>query len=334
LARDPWADCAPGAWFRLRTVEPGQETYVDWGLKERGAGYLVVTAHSGIGAKSIGEAQHRYVDLKELTAVARRRLFFGRRTLDLDRMEIPGTTSTARWVFTDGPGAGAVFPSEWAGEPFEGRRLDEQKVTVKGRDFDCLILEGVLGRSGRTARLWISPECPAGPVRAEAPEAVSALVDFGDDWNRRPPFPEPAKVEVAKVEPPPARPLQAEPSKPEPPKPEVSKPAPKPEPPQEDPAEKARKAQAQAATLIREATPLYRGVAETLENPPREAAALQAILKQAEEARRKLTEASTLYAGAKDAAADRAAIDRRIAQIADLVAVLDQAISDIRSRLR
>jgi len=116
-----------------------------------------------------------------------------------------------------------------------------------------------------------------------------------------------------------------------PPKPE---PVVKPEPPKEDPAEKARKALAQAGTLLKEAAPLYRQFAEATEQLPADRATLEKLLRQAEQARQKLAEARSLYAGAKDAAPDRTVVESRIAQIGELVTVLDRRIADIRARLR
>ncbi len=356
VARDPWSGAKPGTWFRLKTTSAKGESHADFGLKERGPWYLVLVSQTRT-AGGVQAEQHAYMDLADVTPTRTVRFVQGGRTLDFDIAEFPGRKGVERWVLADGRHAGLVLP-----EGAAPRSLDAQSLDVKGRAFDCLVLQGP------TAKLWLSLECPAGPVRAEGPEGESALVDFGDDWSKRPPFPD---TSIARVEPPkppeppkpvppkPEPPKPVPPKPPEPPKPEPVKPVPppptptppkpepvappKPEPPKppppvpppvEDAAAKAQRAMADAGTRIREASPLYADLAQAMERGVWEAKALKQLQLRAETVRGKLLEASALYGGARGSATDRSLVDGRLEKIRGLLETLDGFAATIRDRLK
>jgi hypothetical protein len=359
VARDPWMSAKPGSWYRLRTVSAKGESYSDVGLKERGPWYLVTVSQTRTPDGAQAE-QHKYIDLADLTALRPYRFVQDGRTIDFDLAELPGRKGVERWVLADGRQAGLILPEEWAGAPVAPRRFDAQMLEVKGRTFDCLVLET------ETAKLWLSLECPAGPVQAQAGGTETRLIDFGDDWSKRPPFPEAA---IARAEPPrppePPKPVPPEPPKPVPPKPEVAKPEPpkpppptpvppkpevaKPEPPKppprpevvkpppppvDDAAARAQRSLGEAASRIREAAPLYAAIAQEMEAGVWKADALRSLQRRSQDVRLKLAEAQRLYSSARASVADRAAIDARLEKLRSLLETLDGFGMTIQDRLK
>ena len=50
--RDPWGKEQTGAWYRIKTVSNGQESYRDIGLRETGAGYRVLVSQTSAAGKT------------------------------------------------------------------------------------------------------------------------------------------------------------------------------------------------------------------------------------------------------------------------------------------
>jgi hypothetical protein len=145
--------------------------------------------------------------------------------------------------------------------------------------------------------------------------------------------PEPPKPEPVKPEPPKPEPVKPEPPKPEPVKPEPPKPEPvKPEPPKNEVSARVKKSLADAALLIREATPIYQEVAGAMDALPSDRSALEDLARKAEKVQLKLSDARVLYSSVKADAPDPASLDRRVAQLDDLLAALQQCMTRLKKR--
>jgi len=188
------------------------------------------------------------------------------------------------------------------------------------------------------------PEPPkVEPPKPEPPKPEPPKVE---PPKPEPPKPEPTKVEPPKPEPPKPEPPKVEPPKPEPPKPEPPKveppkpEPPKPEPPipepakvQPPPVDKVEKALNDAARLLREATPLYKEVAEADKAPPPRREDLEAVVARGETALKKLVSARTLYEGIKGEAKDPNVIEQRIKRIDRLAVSVSKAVANLRKGL-
>ncbi|HVE43357.1 MAG TPA: hypothetical protein VNM14_26000 [Planctomycetota bacterium] len=360
--RDPWGAEKPGTWYRVKSVSGGQESYRDVGLREAGAGYRVLVSQSSVAGKTEPE-QFVWIEPEDVVAVGSVNGEASGTKYDADVVRVRASRPS-QYVFKTAPHAGASFPSDAV-----LTKLDVQTLTVKDRSFPCTVME--TEQSKRSTKTWYSTALPIGTLKTESDGATSNLVDFGSDWAKRPPFPEPpviAKVEPPKPEPVKPEPPKPEPVKPEPPKPEPVKPEPpkpepakpeppkpepaKPEPPKPEPAKpeppkpepvkpeppkdavsaRVKKSLADAAVLIREATPIYQEVAGAMEALPSDKSALEDLARKAEKVQLKLSDARVLYSSIKPDAPDPASLDRRVAQLDELLASLQQCMTRLKKR--
>jgi hypothetical protein len=360
--RDPWGAEKPGAWYRIKTVTNGQESYRDVGLREAGAGYRVLVSQSSVAGKTEPE-QFVWIEPEDAVAVGSVNGEASGTKYDADVVRVRASRPS-QYVFKTAPHAGASFPSDAV-----LTKLDLQTLTVKGRSFPCSLME--TEQSKRSTKTWYSTAVPIGTLKTESEGSTSALVDFGSDWAKRPAFPEPpviAKVEPpkpepvkpeppkpepvkpappkpepvkpeppkpepVKPEPPKPEPVKPEPPKPEPVKPEPPKPEPvKPEPPKNEVSARVKKSLADAALLIREATPIYQEVAGAMDALPSDRSALEELVVKAEKVQLKLSDARVLYSSIKADAPDPASLDRRVAQLDDLLAALQQCMTRLKKR--
>jgi hypothetical protein len=387
--RDPWGAEKAGSWYRVKTTTNGEESYRDVGLREIGSGYRVLVSQARVAGKTEPE-QFTWTEPEEPI------------TLGAVNGEAQGTKYAADVVRTRAsrPSQHVIKTAPHAGVPFPSdavlTRLESQILKVKERSFACTVTETEQGTPKRSTRTWISTAVPVGALKSESEGSTSVLVDFGDDWAKRPPFPEPpviAKVdppkpappkpeppkpEPVKVEPPKPEPIKPPTPKPEPPKPEPPKPEPakveppkpkpepvkppdppkpappkpeppRPEPPKPEPAKveppkpeprkeeapnRVKKSLADAAGLIREATPLYLEVAGAMESMPAERTALEELLRKAERVQLKLGDARVLYSNVKPEAPDPDVLDRRLAQLDELLVSVQQCVGQLKRRLQ
>ena len=182
---DPWVDLKPGAWFRMKTVRGGKETYADTGLRERGPGYVVLASQGRRDETEREELQR--IELPEALSMGELKLEREGRSVDLDLVTIKGREGELLWVIRDGPNAGAVVKRELVASRVKVLRIEPETLTVKGRKFECLRVESEEG--GPTVRRWLSAEVPFAALRTERVGRIEVLVDFGPDWTKRPPFP-------------------------------------------------------------------------------------------------------------------------------------------------
>ena len=88
-----------------------------------------------------------------------------------------------------------------------------------------------------------------------------------------------------------------------------------------------------AAGLIREATPIYQEIAGAMDSLPADKATLRALVMKAERVNVKLRDARILYASVKADAPDPAVLDRRMGQLDELLAAVQECVRKIRERL-
>jgi hypothetical protein len=192
--RDPWAKEKTGAWYRIKTTTDGKDSYRDIGLRESGVGYRVIVSQASVEGKTEPE-QFLWMEPEEVSV-------FGSVNGDAKgtkyAADVVRTKSSkpSQFVFKDGPHAGVWFAGD---ATLTG--LGAATVKVKDREFPCSLLETEL-KSGAHAKTWVCLQVPIAAVKTESAGTTSALVDFGDTWEKRPPFPAPPAPVIAKVDPP------------------------------------------------------------------------------------------------------------------------------------
>jgi len=321
LARDPWGPEPVGTWYRVRERADREERFRDVGLAKREKDRVVLVQQTMTAQGRDFEVRFP-AELEEIAVVGNVRLTLHGLTQEFDLVQSKlGLGRT--WVVSAGRYAGATFVDEWKGRRLSPRRFAEETLVVQGRTFACLMIESDVGGTADVMKVWISPNYPLGPVRFEVEGLLIELVDLGRDWLKRPPFPLILRDLLARAEPQIPK-LLVEPDPPavrvEPPKP----------PPEDGPKAKVEKELAEAARLIREATPDFREAFRAAEAPPADPSALRALVERAEGAREKLLRAKALYKGLEGDAPDPQATERRIRQLSEVLATLEVCLQKLR----
>jgi hypothetical protein len=188
---DPWKDLKVGMWFRIKSVAGRDETYSDYGLRERGAGFTVLGVQVCVGGRSEWEKWER-TETRTVQLVGQEMLDLGGTLTDCDVYQLASRAGQEKiWVLLDGPHAGAPVKSESSAGSFIARKIDAEKLSVGSKSFECARMTGdetAGGKKGEAVRSW-SAAYPLGFVRAEGPTLRSEAAHAGDDWNKRPPFP-------------------------------------------------------------------------------------------------------------------------------------------------
>jgi len=186
-AFDPWAADKPGAWYRVRTARGAAQSWTDVGLKHRADGELTLVAQTCSKTPAEPESEQR-VSLVAWELAGEDALRVGDRTIALD---VWTAKDRREWRVRDGRHAGLVVRR--AADPAV-RALREDTLAIGGRAFDCLVVESADGTA------WLSASFPLGAVRFEGPGVKRDLVEFGDDWVRRPGFPiESERARLARI---------------------------------------------------------------------------------------------------------------------------------------
>ncbi len=232
-AADPWAEVESGAWYRIRTTDSGKVRYTDVGLRERGPWYAVLV--SQVRAEKTEPEQHRWIERVQPKSAGELRLELEGVDLDLDLVSLRGREPEVNWVVRGGRNAGVVVKREGTGPRVRIVKARTETVVVKERAFECLRVD--MEEAGTSVRRWHCADVPLAALKSEREGFSEALVDWGTDWLKRPPFPATAEP-VAKAEP--AAPPVAKPETPKPPAPVVT-PDPKPEPAKPEPKPEAPK---------------------------------------------------------------------------------------------
>jgi len=180
---NPWAEEQPGCWFRLRSTAGGTTTYTDIGLKEKSASSYTLS----ILKSTDGKASEQKVDAPVV-------YLRGEQTITLDGQSYlcqaqastadPKAPKTLALLSSKYPGA--VFKSEAAEAPFTATKAWEYTMVVKGRSFDCLVVEGLSDK--KPVKTYYCA-LPIQMLRQEKAGESTVLVDFGTDWAKRPAFP-------------------------------------------------------------------------------------------------------------------------------------------------
>lgn len=188
----PWAGEEPGTWFRVKTTQGGRDTYTDFGLKSRTDQAYVLLVQASTGGKA-GPVQEQRNDLVPT-------VILGEEMLEIEGRPYPCEIRVSRgpdgsvgrsWVLIQGRHSGAVIRNETSEGKFLTQRVWEHSPRVNGRLFECLVVEGEIeGGSGRQSlKTWFCSSLPLGAVKIETGATSVTLVDHGDDWAQRPPFP-------------------------------------------------------------------------------------------------------------------------------------------------
>jgi hypothetical protein len=187
----PWLRDTVGIWYRMRTAIGEQESYVDCGLKTKEANRYILYQQ----VSRQGQAQAP----QEVTLDVVPYIFRGEETLSVEgrpylceiREWILESGTARSWVLIEGRHYGAVLKTVSSAGTVTPRRLWEHTIKVRARKFDCLVVEGeaVVGGRQVPTKSWYCPSYPMGALRVETPDRSISLVDTGDDWSKRPPFP-------------------------------------------------------------------------------------------------------------------------------------------------
>jgi len=182
----PFAGLKPGAWYRLRTTGEAGTQIADAGLKEAGEKH-VVSLHQEAGQ---AEREQR-TDIPAMKFVGEEKLTIEGQEYACHVFEGP----LARvWLLKDGPFAGVrlkMLGGKIADLPL---RVSAAKANIKGEERDALVVEHGFGEDA--ARVTVREVHVAGlpvPARVETvsgqAKTLAEIVDWGDDWSKRPPFP-------------------------------------------------------------------------------------------------------------------------------------------------
>jgi hypothetical protein len=188
---NPWANEEPGTWYRIMTTGGGETTFVDLGLKQKTfeAYVLNVQAHS---KGKTDPASDVTTVVPQFWSKGEETLVFNDRSFLCEIRETKTPQGRQRsWVLIEGRHVGAVLKREGAMEKLTTRRVWEHSLRIQGRPFECLVVESELDRGGVKSwiKIWHSGELPMGTLRSESGGTSTSLVDMGDDWSKRPPFP-------------------------------------------------------------------------------------------------------------------------------------------------
>jgi len=188
---NPWAEQAPGSWYRLKITRDGKTSYQDIGLKEKGADFYVLATQTSTN----GQAD-AVTETKSQAAVVYPR---GEKSLTFDNQlftcEIRTLTTDdgapKTWVALSSKFPGAVLKSEGPDGAFTAKKVWEYSMRVKDLYADCLVVEGELEVGGvkKAVKNYYSGAVPLPTIRQELPGESSVLVDLGDNWAKRPAFP-------------------------------------------------------------------------------------------------------------------------------------------------
>jgi len=294
---NPWAGEKVGAWFRLRSSTSGMEIFIDTGLAELGADYYVTVTQNYMMGKFHDETRTK-VDLKgePVKPVGSENVDVGGTTVSCDVYEISGSKT---WVVKEGDYRGALVRMESPYVKSAAKKLGKESVSVKGRSFDCVVVEAEQDMGGQKSlqKTWTCATFPLSTVKMEGSATTMALVDHGDDWSKRP-TPETAPKEEPK-------------------------PTEEPKPAAEDKAARAQRLIDEADALLKEATPAFKEVKAGADAPPADAAARRELVKKADACEKKLYDAQLKYTVAQPNASDPEKIKARIK-------ALDSRLADLK----
>ena len=178
----PWIQEKPGIWYRLQTTSAGKKSYTDIGLKEKNDTSYTLAIHASTGQNSEKKVEAPVVYLRGEQTLT----FNG--TPYLCEVQTPTTEKDApkTVMLISSKYPGAVLKSESPDAPFTATKVWEYSARVKNESFDCLVIEGT---AGKTSLKTYYTALPIQMIRQEKDGESTVLVDFGEDWAKRPAFP-------------------------------------------------------------------------------------------------------------------------------------------------
>ncbi|HLY11295.1 MAG TPA: B-box zinc finger protein [Planctomycetota bacterium] len=305
--RDPWGKEKVGAWYRVKTSVAGKDGYKDTGLRESGAGYRVLVSQTSVDGKTEPE-QFVWTEPQDVS-------IFGSVNGDVKGKKYAADvvrtkpTALSQYVLKDGPWVGAYFASDAT-----LARLETTTVKVKDREFACTVLETEPKEGTKSSTTWLSLEVPLAIVKWESAGSTSAIVDFGEAWEKRPAFPAPP----APPPPPPPPPLPPAP------------PALPPPPPPKPPPTVLELAMLSASDQIREATPGFTALADDLDPNVLPMDSVQEQQSRVDGVQRRLVGARSDYSRILADAPDKATVERRIQILGELIETLTWGAERVR----
>ncbi|MBI2930534.1 MAG: tetratricopeptide repeat protein [Planctomycetes bacterium] len=188
---NPWARVKPGTWYRLRRVGmPPTPSYLDIGVKEAGETFFVQMLHE----QGSSERIQRF-DFSQDDVTGEETLRIGGK--DYRCAVVADAPNGSRsWIAQDGPLAGRLrLKNEGPKFSVVVTAVGTDRFMFKGAPLDVvtIVAEAGIDQGIAVQRMWVAPELPLDSVKSElqagADRVVVELVDGGDDWSTRPPFP-------------------------------------------------------------------------------------------------------------------------------------------------
>ncbi len=305
----PWMNEKEGAWYRTKSAMSSMEMFIDQGLKEKGADYFVlvsVTHMTGVPPTEQATKVPLQGAAIQPTGSEEVEVDGAKYACDIYETETAGA-KTKTWVVKDGDYKGQAAKMESDTVKMQAKKFSKETVTVKDRSFDCVVVETAMEAMGTkmASKVWMCATCPV-PLRSETAGSTMSLVDFGDDWSKRP-----------------EAPLAAPPPPPPPPPPPATTEAQPPPPPKDDlaavKAAKVRKSMDEADALVKDVVPAYKELAGSMQTLPANLAMLRELLKKVEAVEKKLYDAQLKYTLIKSDAPDPQMVDARIRSLDKLI---------------
>lgn len=191
LLADPWSELKVGAWFRVKTVAGKDESYIDLGLRERGAGFCMIVQQKCLGGRSEWETWDR-TDLRQTQLLGQEMVDVGGTLVECDVYQLLSKAGQEKvWTLLDGPQAGAPVRYESPSLRFQARTIEGETLTIGTKTFESAKMSGEETAAGKKAEVtrWWSASYPLGPIKSTSPATQTEAVKAGDDWTKRPPFP-------------------------------------------------------------------------------------------------------------------------------------------------
>jgi outer membrane lipoprotein-sorting protein len=185
---DPWSGKKPGTWYRIKSTGSGEETLTDWGLKgQEGSFTLLRTQHSKMG--QLGAVEEPRIEAITVKIAGQSTLKIQGRDYVCDIQEHP--TGEKNWVVKEGRHVGAILKGESAQGVLVANKVWEHTLKIKGQEFECLVVEADFKGKEKTfaVKTWFYSGVPMGMMKIERDGELSEVIDFGQDWSKRPPFP-------------------------------------------------------------------------------------------------------------------------------------------------
>jgi len=188
---NPWADEAPGSWYRLQITRGGKTSYKDIGLKEKGKDFYILATQTSTDGTA-GPVTESKTPAPVVYLGGEKTLRFDNQSFTCElRSPSPEENAAQTWALLSSKFPGAVLKRVGTDGNFTTTRVWEYTMRVKSLVADCLVVEGEFEAGGvkKPVKTWYSGAVPLETIRREVPGESTVLIDLGDDWAKRPAFP-------------------------------------------------------------------------------------------------------------------------------------------------